>query len=95
LLRFVFSLTALGPVSYRSKFAERLQRISRSVSLSMNRKVECPFRAVSSFWWGEATDEPAREDARSTNRVHGSDARPILEVEALSMNFLIRRQVWD
>ena len=22
-------------------------------------------------WWGEATDEPAREDARPTNPAHG------------------------
>ena len=31
------------------------------------------------FVVGEATDEPAREDARPTN---GSNARPMLEVEA-------------
>jgi hypothetical protein len=99
----------------------------------MNRKVERVGRF--SFWWGEATDEPAREDARPTDRfmapmrvrswrlrlsmnrqgrerlrralifrgrlpkkrsgldgvssyrgklVHGTDARPILEVEALN-----------
>jgi hypothetical protein len=29
----------------------------------MNQKVESL-----SFWWGEATDEPAREDARPTDR---------------------------
>ena len=33
LLRFVYSLTALGPVSYRRKNRERLQKISRSLSL--------------------------------------------------------------
>jgi hypothetical protein len=32
-------------------------------SFSLNRKVE-----HLSLWWGEATDEPAREDARPTDR---------------------------
>jgi len=27
-----------------------------------------PIPCASSLWWGEATDEPAREDARPTNR---------------------------
>jgi len=27
-----------------------------------------PIPGASSLWWGEATDEPAREDARPTNR---------------------------
>jgi hypothetical protein len=48
--------------------------------VSMSRKVE-----RLSLWWGEATDEPAREDARPTDgfMAHGPDARPMLEVEAL------------
>ena len=38
--------------------------------LPMNRKVEgrVPIPCASSLWWGEATDEPVREDARTTNR---------------------------
>jgi hypothetical protein len=45
----------------------------------MNPKIERLNTCASSLWWGEATDEPAREDARPTN---GSNARPMLEVEA-------------
>jgi len=35
----------------------------------MNRKVECLTScAYLLLWWGEAPDEPAREDARPTRR---------------------------
>ena len=34
----------------------------------MNQKVEPLSSSTCSLWWGEATDEPAREDARPTDR---------------------------
>jgi hypothetical protein len=34
----------------------------------MNQQVEPLSSCASSLWWGEATDEPAREDDRPTHR---------------------------
>jgi len=61
------------------RFKARLRVQFWRLRLSMNPKIERLNSCASSLWWGEATDEPAREDARPTN---GSNARPMLEVEA-------------
>jgi hypothetical protein len=42
---------------------------SWKLKLPRNRKVECLIPCASSLWWGEATDQPAREDARPTNLI--------------------------
>src|SRR6185436_17173471 len=41
-----------------------------------------PIPCACSLWWGEATDEPAREDARPTKRFMAPMRVPWLEVEA-------------
>src|SRR5438477_8720719 len=41
-----------------------------------------PITCGSSLWWGEATDEPAREDSRPTSRFMAPMRVQLLEVEA-------------
>src|SRR5439155_4306634 len=45
----------------RRRMRSATSRGERSSAMS-----NCPVACVARFWWGEAADEPAREDARPT-----------------------------
>jgi hypothetical protein len=61
------------------------------LKLSMNPKIERLNTCASSLWWGEATDEPAREDARPTSRFM-VPMRDLEIVEAFHEPFIRKRQ---